>query len=271
MKNMKYRLFVVSDIHGFYNATKKALEDAGYYEYNGPKKVVVCGDAFDRGREALKMQEFLMDLMNKNELIYIRGNHEDLMLDMLEDILDDFEPFADYRSYHIRNGTLDTAAQLIMFTFPEFVAKHRDFVFKTRQTDFVKKLIPVSVNYFETKNYVFVHGWIPCNIERTYGYRFYTFKPDWRNATDEEWHEARWINGMEAACFNNCIEDGKTIVCGHWHTSFGHSKVKKVCSEFGPDAIFDIFTADGITALDACTVHTGKVNCLVIDDELMED
>jgi hypothetical protein len=77
-----------------------------------------------------------------------------------------------------------------MFTYPEFIRRHRDFVFKTRQSDFVKTLIPASVNYFETKNHVFVHGWIPCDRERIYGMHKYTFRPDWRKATEEEWNEA---------------------------------------------------------------------------------
>lgn len=265
------RIYVVADVHGFYSELIKALKEKGWFEDNGPKLLVVCGDMMDRGREALKMQAFMMELLEKGQLVFIRGNHEDLMLAMLEDILDDFAPFADYRSYHIRNGTLDTAAQLSMFTFPEFIKHHRDFVFKTRQSDFVKKLIPASVNYFETKNYIFVHGWIPCNKERIYGLNQYTFKPDWRRATDNEWANARWINGMEAGVFSDVIEDGKTIVCGHWHASFGHSKIHKKCTEFGPDAIFDPFNDKGIMAIDTCTAHTGRVNCVVIEDELLED
>lgn len=268
---MKCRLFVIADMHSFFNATKKALTDAGFFEYEGPKKVVVCGDGFDRGKQSLEMQEFLMDLMEKDQLIYVRGNHEDLMLAMLDDIIDDFSPFLDHRSYHMRNGTLDTAGQLAMYTYAEFLTKPRAFVSKVKQSDFVSKIIPASVDYFETKNHIFVHGWIPCNIERAYGYRFYKFRPDWRKANTEDWNNARWINGMEAACFNDCIEDGKTIVCGHWHASFGHSKVNKVCTEFGEDAIFTPFTHPGIIALDACTAHTGMVNCIVIDDELLED
>ena len=189
----------------------------------------------------------------------------------LYDIIDDFNSFADYRSYHIRNGTLDTAAQLNMFTFAEFLTKPSDFVFKTRQSDFVKKLIPASVNYFETRNYIFVHGWIPCNIEKVYGLIQYKFKPDWRKATEAEWNNARWINGMEAGYFHNCIEDGKTIICGHWHASYGHSKIHKKCTEFGPDAIFEPFYEKGIIGMDTCTAHTGKINCIVIEDDLLED
>ena len=69
----------------------------------------------------------------------------------------------------------------------------------------------------------------------------------------------------------NVIEDGKTIVCGHWHASYGHSKIHRKCTEFGPDAIFAPFNDKGIMALDACTAHSGFVNCVVIEDDLLED
>lgn len=56
-----------------------ALREKGYFEDEGPKKLIVCGDAFDRGKEAVEMQNFLADLVAKDEAILIRGNHDDLL------------------------------------------------------------------------------------------------------------------------------------------------------------------------------------------------
>ena len=61
-------------------------------------------------------------------------------------------------------------------------------------------------------------------------------------------------------------EPEKNIVCGHWHTSYGHSTYEKRGSEFGEDADFSPYIAPGIIAIDACTAHTGMVNCVVISD-----
>ena len=58
----------------------------------------------------------------------------------------------------------------------------------------------------------------------------------------------------------------KTIVCGHWHTSYGHSKYEHKGTEFGEDADFSPYYGPGIIAIDACTAFSGKVNCLVIED-----
>ena len=58
----------------------------------------------------------------------------------------------------------------------------------------------------------------------------------------------------------------KTIVCGHWHTSYGHSKYEHKGTEFGEDADFSPYYGPGIIAIDACTAFSGKSNCLVIED-----
>ena len=61
-------------------------------------------------------------------------------------------------------------------------------------------------------------------------------------------------------------KEGKTIVCGHWHCSYGHSEYEGIGSEFGPDADFSPYYAPGIIALDACTAHSGRVNVVVLED-----
>ena len=58
----------------------------------------------------------------------------------------------------------------------------------------------------------------------------------------------------------------KTIVCGHWHTSYGHCKYEGKGSEFGRDADFSPYYAPGIIALDACTARSGQVNVITLDD-----
>ena len=69
---------------------------------------------------------------------------------------------------------------------------------------------------------------------------------------------------MEAA-HNGIIEPDKSIVCGHWHCSFGHARYEHDGSEFESNANFTPYRANGIIALDACTALSGKVNCIVIE------
>ena len=73
---MKY--YVTADVHGFYTEFCKALEDAGYFTDPEPHRLIILGDLFDRGREAVEMQAFILDLLAQSAVILVRGNHEDL-------------------------------------------------------------------------------------------------------------------------------------------------------------------------------------------------
>lgn len=266
---MKY--YVVSDCHSFYSELIKALTDKGFFTDTEPHKLIVCGDMMDRGLESLEMQRFMMELLSRDELIFIRGNHEDLMLDMLNEFEDELWNIVSGHSHHNHNGTFDSALQLSQMSDLDTFRNTREFIHKVKNSDFCKKLIPVSRDYYETENYIFVHGWIPCETEKMPPYyrlgRTYRYNPDWRNASKKEWDAARWFNGMELAMLWDVVEKEKEIVCGHWHSSYGHSKFGKTnCSEFGEDAIFTPFYGRDIIAIDGCVAHSGVVNCLVLED-----
>ena len=112
------------------------------------------------------------------------------------------------------------------------------------------------VDYFEFKDkndntIVCCHGWLPENYKD-------------KNCKDFE--EYSWINGMAYWKNGHNFKD-KTIICGHWHCSFGNSKYHGKGSEFGEDACFEPFRDLGIIALDACTTLTKKVNVVIIEGE----
>ena len=50
---MKY--YVVSDVHGFFTPLRDVLTRAGYFEETDPHKLVIAGDLFDRGGEAVEL------------------------------------------------------------------------------------------------------------------------------------------------------------------------------------------------------------------------
>lgn len=251
---MKY--YVTSDIHGFYTPLIKALTKAGYFEEHEPHKLVILGDLFDRGKEPKELQNFILDLMSQDEVILIKGNHEDLFVEFTT--TDMGLPYP----HHVSNGTYDTALWLTDY-FPKLArAKPFEFIEALKETPLYRTIIPSMVDYFETDKYIFVHGWIPCIRERDGNFSYIT---QWRDASAQEWARARWYNGMVAAA-QGVTEENKTILCGHWNTSFGHSRFEGHSSEFGPDADFSPYYGTGIIALDACTVRSGIVNCIVIED-----
>ena len=256
------RYYVTADVHGFFSELKAALEEKGFFRDNQPHKLVVCGDLFDRGEEALQLQAFILELMEKERVILIRGNHEDLALQLLNG----WHRGSYLQTAHNHNGTVGTVCQLVGVSAKQMYAQIEDVGRDFLRGAYIQKIIPAMVDFFETEHYIFVHGWIPCvrnRVERLG--KMYSRIRDWRDADETLWNEARWINGMEAA-HQGITEVGKTIVCGHWHTSFGHCCYENDGEEFGIGANFDPYYADGIIALDACTAHSGKVNCVVIED-----
>ena len=240
----KKTLFCVSDIHGFYDEFNKALYDAGYEDDNENHYLIVLGDCFDRGNKPI---EVMTALHNKPRTILVRGNHEDLFLDMCSR---GYPCFHDYS-----NGTWDTFCKIRhTITNPEVSAMSVYFE--------VHPFLESMVDYFETKNYVFVHGWIPCEEDNGVYYPL-----DWRRSDIEEWEKARWLNPFKLSK-TEVIVPGKKIVCGHWHCSTGWAEEFGL-SEYGTDAKWDPYHSEHFIAIDACTALTHKVNVLVLEDEFL--
>lgn len=250
------RYYVVADVHGFYTQFSHALRDKGYFEDYGPKKIIVCGDLMDRGKEAKELQSFVLEHIATDDIILVRGNHEDLFEDLAT------KDGGMLYSHHEHNGTWQTGIQLTGMN-PNVAFEYSNlFAAQLKQTPFYTQIIPKMVPYYETEHYVFVHGWIPTATRKGE----HKYSPNWRTMSAGKWKEARWANGMKYACEYGITEPGKTIVCGHWHTSYGHSKIEGKGDEFGFAADFSPFYAEGIIALDGCTAYSGIVNCIVVED-----
>lgn len=262
------KFFIISDVHGFYDEMIKALDKAGFDENNPDHWLIGCGDYHDRGRQPLKTMMYLEKLPRK---VLVRGNHEQLMEDMCERGF----PY----SHDVSNGTFATAWQLDPTAPIDPYAIDYDMVLKR-----LKPFFNQMVNYFETKNYIFVHSWVPLinkdGLPAHYTKnRKFEFNPDWRNASQEDWDEAMWGNPFKQ-WQEGLNKTGKTIVFGHWHCSTGHSMLTEIkisefeseckISEFEDDAIWEPFIYDNIIGIDRCTAHTGEVNVLVLEDEFLD-
>lgn len=250
---MKY--FVVSDIHSFFDEFKKAVDEAGFDPKDENHTLVICGDLFDRGRQPIELIRYLNCEVPRK--ILIRGNHEDLF----EDMCRRGEPWM----HDYSNGTCQTVFDLTGVNEP--------ISFERRASIALAKITPLlnqMVDYYETEHYIFVHGWIPCWDRGASKYvmeNAFIYNNEWRGLSTRDWKQARWRNGIDCAK-HGIIEPNKTIICGHWHCSYGHwlDSPDKYSSSIGEDSNFEPYYADGIIAIDACTAYSGKVNCIVIDD-----
>ena len=75
------RSFVVGDIHGCDCAFNKLVEQMSL---TANDRIVILGDAIDRGPNSRAVLDALVKLRSACELIYILGNHEEMMLDALK-------------------------------------------------------------------------------------------------------------------------------------------------------------------------------------------
>lgn len=254
------KYFAVSDVHSFYKELTDVLDAGGFEIDNDSHHLIICGDLFDRGDQSIDCFNFVSKLKDMNRLHYVKGNHETL----LKICLNDMGRGKYIDRHHVSNGTLGTISQFLGINvydalmglydskkFVEFYSMINSFIDDT------------CVDYFEVADYVFVHGWIPT-IKSEDGYMAADL--DYTSADEHQWERARWENGMELWKLGVKIPD-KTIVMGHWHSSYGHAVIHKDGKEWGDDAKFTPFEDNGIIALDACTAYTRCMNCLILDVE----
>ncbi len=261
---MKY--YVVTDVHSFYTELETALKEKGFFADTEPHKLIVCGDLFDRGKESLKVQQFICDLMDKDEVILIKGNHEDMLEELVRNGKRWFNFPGIIYTHHWHNKAVQTVLDLTKNDLTG-LDNPTKLVADIKKTPAFTKIIPSMLNFYETEHYIFVHGWIPCrrvaNVKDKPS--LVRYRDDWRDASDVSWEFARDDNGMYQ-WQEGVREPNKTIVCGHWHASWGHRYIEHKGSEFEDDADFSPFYGKGIIAMDACTALSRKVNCIVIED-----
>lgn len=282
---MKY--FILSDIHSFAKQMKSALKAAGFNKKNKDHTLIVCGDVFDRGPDAFGVYNYLKSIPKKR-CILIRGNHECLFFDLLEK---DFPERHDFS-----NCTVDTFCQisqissnlLNMDTYDydprTYYAGSRsaweDIKNDVRNHEITKWLQSSQwVDYYELGNYIFVHSFIPVTVLDNKSWyeienRKLEFNPDWRNATANEWEDATWgcpWKQYHAGLFKPEEDNGKVLVCGHWHTFDFYSHLdnnNKYLHQCGP-----IYYSKHLIGLDGgvtynylTEMYVHPQNLLVIED-----
>lgn len=234
------KLFVVSDIHGYYTLFKQALDRAGFQPDNREHLLVCCGDYFDRGDENVEVLKFFERLKHK---VLLRGNHEDMLLKLLRT--------GKLLQHHYINGTMSTLKNFFGKYVIDPVDDTIDFSGKTRTVDRICEFIGETVDYYETDRYVFVHGWLPENADSQQARA---------DASPEQWADARWVKWTERYDGARPLPD-KTLICGHMPAFFADRFDKNRGKDDG-----SIFYGNGLIVVDAGTRDTKSVNVLVLED-----
>lgn len=252
------KFYVISDVHGAADEMKQALDEAGFDPWNSEHWLISLGDNFDRFDQPIEVMKYLQGLPRK---ILCLGNHELL----LRELCDRRYP----GSHDFSNGTYDTVCKFggaeLGRSFDECC-----IVAYSRTKNFIDSMVP----YFETRNYVFTHGYLPVNCDDGLPMyhrrnRKFSKKEDWRGAHASEWEQAMWLNSFDMVERGFDIE--KCVVAGHWHASYGRHKTTGA-PEFGENADFSPFYyEDKLIMVDSCVAYTGKVNVLVLEDEFLKE
>ena len=126
-------IYAVGDIHGNFDALAEMLKKI-------PKggKIVFLGDYVDRGPDSYKVVEMMMRLSKKPNVICLKGNHEQMMVNYAK---------GKGKQHFLFNGGIKTINSYKKAEVEVFPKKHIQWM----------ESLPL---YYETPKYIFVHAGI---------------------------------------------------------------------------------------------------------------
>jgi serine/threonine protein phosphatase 1 len=237
---MKY--FVISDIHSYYDAMIAALESNDFKEDDQHHHLLVLGDLFDRGDQAIEVLEYLYRLNKEKKATIIVGNHDLFLLDFLE---------GDYGSAYFNiahNGFGRTIETLSGLSLEKTELRKVSEVIIAKYP-YLKSWIKSWPYYLEIGKYVFVHGGIDGDNQ------------DWK--TTQSKSDLVWSHE------NNQPElPGKIVVAGHTRIPTVRYKTRDYYDLFkNHPETFDILYLENKILIDCFVEVSNKINVLILEIE----
>lgn len=131
------RTLVVGDIHGGYRALLQILERANVTTAD---TLIFLGDYMDGWSESPEVLDFLIQLNQTHTCIFIKGNHDELVIDWLEERFENINESMWFK--HGGKATVEAYANI-------------DKVKKKEHIAFLKKL---KNYYLDSENRLFIHA-----------------------------------------------------------------------------------------------------------------
>lgn len=131
------RKFVIGDIHGGLRALKQVLEKSGV-EHDDT--LIFLGDFVDGWSESPAVLDFLIQLQEKQTCIFIRGNHDDLLMKWLDNKTNGF----DEKTWFMHGGE----ATALSYQSVDMATKEKHIYFLQSLQDY----------YLDTENRLFIHA-----------------------------------------------------------------------------------------------------------------
>lgn len=222
------KTFVIGDIHGGFKALIEVLDKA---KVSSQDTLIFLGDYVDGWSQSPEVLDYLIDLKENNDCVFIKGNHDDLLLKFLKT-----NTYNEEWVKHGGNATIQAYKKVRL----ETIEKHIAF------------LESLNDYYIDNENRLFVHAGF-TNLK---GVEFEYFKPlfYWDRTL---WETALSLNpnlSKEDDFYPNRLKLYKEIFIGHTPvTKIGTTiPVNKACiwnvdtgaAFFGPLTIMDIETKE---------------------------
>ncbi|MDQ0221498.1 metallophosphoesterase [Streptococcus moroccensis] len=191
---MKEKWFVVGDVHGEFDLLEKLLK----HWDEETEDLVFLGDLADRGPKSKDCLLTVMDLVASGRAKCLKGNHEDMLQNWLED------PEQRFLNY-LRNGGKETIDDLLYEGASETLSP-------VELAQAICQTYPDLVSFLESLPYysendfcIAVHAGINLDL------------PDWRQTSDRDFV---W---MREEFYNHPARPEKLVVFGHTPVQYLHS------------------------------------------------
>lgn len=269
------KYFIVSDVHSYYNVMVDALAKAGYNKDNPNHYLVFNGDIFDRGDGTLQLYNLVRN-HKTNNVILIRGNHEQLMTECIER--------GEFFSHDWSNGTARSVCTIALGReFKDNLDIYNQKIDPWGCCQIAKEMGVVKwinsdnwLNYLEIGPYIITHSFIPLDVHglikpsRAFydsvnyystPYPYFDYMDNWRTeATPRDWAGCTWGNPYtlyKQGWFAHEEENGKYLISGHWGTSDYWNNWDK----------HDAFQNEHFIGLDATTALSHQINVAIITED----
>ncbi|HKJ44416.1 MAG TPA: metallophosphoesterase family protein [Balneolales bacterium] len=135
------KFIAVGDIHGCAKTLELMLDELDEYDQ---RVFIFMGDYIDRGPDSCKVIDLLLEFEEDHECIWLRGNHEQMLLDALDG--------GDYSVWLYNGGEM---------TINSYIRKYGSFDLPFEHEIFYKD----TSLYYDTPDFFFVHAGL--NPQRT--------------------------------------------------------------------------------------------------------
>lgn len=228
----KEKIFVVGDVHGQITMVEKLLKHWKPEE----EQLLFVGDLADRGENSKATLELARDLVEKQNTIVIKGNHDEMLEMFLEN------PSKHVMLYYMNGGGSTVNSLLGREANQQEFEKNVQEI--KEQYPWLLPFLKSLPLHYEWEDYLFVHAGV--NLR----------KDNWRDSSN---HDFVWIR---EGFYDQPNHTDKTIIFGHTVTATLNKGVNN----------FDVWeSGDGLIGLDGGAVYGGKMHALVLTKDKIED